>query len=317
MKNQIRVAGITVEPGQKKTEWIEIAPDFQDPVKVPILIANGANPGKILYAVSGLYGDEYTGMEAIYELFRSLDPQQMRGGFLAIPMLNTPAFDLMKRTGPDEIILNRTGGGRSNGFLTEKITRFFMEHVVNQADFGIEIIDIGMYYAITSFVALVKRPDGTINLEYAKAFGSDLLWVGSASSTVLRNAAAQAGVDVFMTELGGEGRAVKDHVAFEVRGMSNVLKQIGILPGEPEDLPSNYIRYDGFWLHGHAGGIFRSNLTLRQRVKKGQTLATIHDLLDREVAVVKAPYDGIVIGFRTVPRIRPGDWTVWIGRVLD
>jgi predicted deacylase len=63
--------------------------------------------------------------------------------------------------------------------------------------------------------------------------------------------------------------------------------------------------------------MFRSRLNLRQEVKQGEVLATIHDLLDRELEVIRAPYDGIIIGFRTTVRIHPGDWTVWVGRVVD
>jgi len=56
---------------------------------------------------------------------------------------------------------------------------------------------------------------------------------------------------------------------------------------------------------------------MRQRVKKSELLATIHDLLDRKLEEIRAPHDGIIIGFRTVPRIRPGEWTVWVGRIVD
>jgi predicted deacylase len=281
------------------------------------LAANGIKPGKSIYVVNGLYGDEYTGMEAIYQLFQELDSQNMSGAFLGIPMLNTPAFDLIKRTGPDEIIMNRTGAGKAEGFLTEKITRFFMDHIVSQADYGVEIIEIGMHYAITSFVALVEKPEGPVDLKYAKSFGSDLLWVGSASPTVMRNAAAQKGVDVFMTELGGGAKVVQEHVGFELKGLKNLLKYLGVMSGEPTALPKKYTTYDGFWMHSNCGGVFRSRLNLRQEVKQGEVLATIHDLLDRELEVIRAPYDGIIIGFRTTVRIHPGDWTVWVGRVVD
>jgi predicted deacylase len=256
-------------------------------------------------------------MEAIYELFRWLKPEEMKVTFLGIPMLNTPAFDLIRRTGPDEIILNRTGGGNRGGFLTEKITRFFMDHIVRRSDYGIEIIDIGMHYKITSFVAPAKRPDGTLDLDYAKSFGVDLVWLGNASSSVVRNAASQAGVNVFMTELGGEGRSLPQHVDTEVRGLKNALRHLTMIQGEPERTISRYFLYDSFWMHSQSGGIFRSTLQLRQKVSRGEVLATIHDLLDREVEIIHSPHDGIVIGLRTVPRIRPGDWTVWVGRIID
>ena len=188
---------------------------------------------------------------------------------------------------------------------------------MSRADHGIEIIDIGIYYRITSFVAPVRRRDGSLDLDYPKAYGTDLIWIGNASPTVVRNAVGEAGVDVFMTELGGEGRCIEEHVDFEVKGMKNVLNHLKMIKGESAlDIPCYYL-YDSFWMHSQSGGIFRSKLELRQKVSKGEALATIYDLLDRELEVIKSPHDGIIIGFRTVPRIRPGDWTVWVGRIIE
>jgi hypothetical protein len=201
--------------------------------------------------------------------------------------------------------------------LTEKITKYFFDHIVSCADHGIEIIDIGMHYRITAFVAPVRRRDGSLDLDYPKAFGADLIWMGSASPAVVRNAAAQAGVDVFMTELGGEGRCPEEYVDFEVRGINNVLAHLKMIKGDPAPAARRCALYDGFWMHSRSGGIFRSELQLRQKVSRGEVLATIHDLLDREVEVIQSPYDGVIIGFRTVPRIRPGDWTVWVGRIIE
>ena len=236
MDEGLKIADKEFAPGEKKAVWLDVCPDYDGPVRIPLLVANGSRPGKRIYVVNGLYGDEYTGMEALYRLFQELDPQNMSGVFMGIPMLNTPAFDLIKRTGPDEIIMNRTGAGNCGGFITEKITGFFMDHIVSQADYGVEIIEIGMHYAITSFVALVNRPDGSVDLDFAKSFGSDLLWVGSASPAVMRNAAAQKGVNVFMTELGGGAKVERDHAEFEHKALKNLLRHLGVISGQPEGL---------------------------------------------------------------------------------
>ncbi|WP_299980835.1 succinylglutamate desuccinylase/aspartoacylase family protein [Desulfobacula sp.] len=315
MKKSLKIDNISINSGQKKAEWLEVAQDFSGAIKIPLLAINGMQSGRTFYVVSGLYGDEYNGMEAIYKIYEELNPQLLKGCFIGIPILNTPAFDLIKRNGPDELILNRTGSGNANGFLTEKITRYFMDHIVTKSDFGIEILEIGMCYKITPFVSLVKSSNGSYNLDYAKAFGNDLLWAGSASSSVLRNAVSKTGVDVFMKHGGGNGEVDQEHVTFEIDGIKNVLKHIMILEEKPKRFKSKYKIFDGFWMHGKNGGIFRSSLNLRQNVKKGEILATIHNLLNKEIEVIKSPYDGIVIGFRTVPRIRPGDWTVWVGRI--
>jgi predicted deacylase len=70
-------------------------------------------------------------------------------------------------------------------------------------------------------------------------------------------------------------------------------------------------------MHSHTGGIFSSRVHLRQEVKKGEILASIRNLLDEEIEVIRAPYDGIIIGQRTVTRIYPGDWTLWVGRIIE
>jgi predicted deacylase len=81
--------------------------------------------------------------------------------------------------------------------------------------------------------------------------------------------------------------------------------------------PQPYRVFDGFWMRSRQGGLFRCRLQLRQAVRAGETVATIHDLLGRELEHVTAPHDGLIIGYRTVARIRPGDWTVWVGRLRE
>lgn len=316
MEGTLQVEKISIHPGEKIYTWLEVLEDYAGPIRIPLLAINGKRPGKCLYMDSGLYGDEYTGMEAIYQLFRELNPEDLWGQVIAIPMVNTPAFHLISRNGPDGVIMNRTFGGRKEGFLTEKITHFVLEKIVPHADYAIQIIDIGMYYAITSFVALVQK-GGQINMDYAKAYGCDLLWSEHAFPTTnVRRAIAQKGVDIIMTELGGEGRCHEEHIAYEVRGLKNLLKFLKILKGDLEGLPPNYRIGESFWMHSQTGGIFRSNLKLRQEVKKGEKLASIYNLLDQELEVIRAPHDGVIIGYRTVPRIHPGDWTVWVGKIL-
>ena len=71
-----------------------------------------------------------------------------------------------------------------------------------------------------------------------------------------------------MTELGGEGRCHAENVEFEINGLRNLMKFLGIIEGKLENLPSKYLIYEGFWMHSQTGGIFRSNVHLRQEVRK-------------------------------------------------
>jgi predicted deacylase len=315
MEGPFQIDKVTIKPGDKQYAWLELTEDFSGPVRIPFLAVSGKKPGKCLNIVSGIFGDEYTGMETIYRLFRELEPDDIHGQIIAVPMANTPAFSLIARTGPDSLNMNRVSKGRPDGFLTEKIAHFLIEKIISHADYAVEIIDIGMYYTITAFAGVPQKGEEH-SYEFAKAYGADLLWVGSASPNVFRNAVTEKGVEVFMTQLGGEGRCRGENVEFELQGLINILKYLQMIKGKPENLPSRYRFFDSFWLHSHTGGIFRPNIELRQEVKKGEIMGNIYNLLDQELEVIKAPFDGIVIGYRSVPCIHPGDWTVWVGRIV-
>lgn len=316
MDGPLTICGISINPGNKIYRMIKVAEDYNGPIEFPLLAVNGSKPGRCLAITAGLYGDEYTAMEAIFKLFRELRPEKVYGQIVAIPMLNISAFDRISRLGSDLINMNRIKGGSKKGFLTEKIAHIALHEVISKADYAVELIEIGMLYKTTAFVGLVKV-NNKYDLDFAKAFGCDLLWIGSAAPTVFRKAVAKRNINIIQAQIGGEGRCYSKNVHYELFGIKNLLKYLGIIDGKPEKLPSKYHFYNGFWMHSNTGGILRCNLKLRQKVKKGDVLATIYNILDKELEKIRAPYDGIVIGYRTVPRIFPGDWTVWICSYQD
>ncbi len=73
-KDKLRVGNVVVGPGEKVYSWLDIAQDFAGPIKLPMLAVNGKQPGLYLHIISGVFGDEYTAMEAIYEPFRNINP---------------------------------------------------------------------------------------------------------------------------------------------------------------------------------------------------------------------------------------------------
>ena len=72
------------------------------PAGLPLLRVTGARPGKRLVATGGVHGDEYEGPRAIYETFDELDPAEMAGEFLAVPVANPAAHWAVSRTNPED-----------------------------------------------------------------------------------------------------------------------------------------------------------------------------------------------------------------------
>jgi len=70
------------------------------------------------------------------------------------------------------------------------------------------------------------------------------------------------------------------------------------------------------YVHSHHGGIHKIVKRPNEFVKEGETLNYIEDIFGNVIEEVKAPFDGIVNGFWSVPVIRPGDWSSLFMKVL-
>jgi predicted deacylase len=74
---------------------------------------------------------------------------------------------------------------------------------------------------------------------------------------------------------------------------------------------------EGFWQHAGAGGFLRPQVKLGEKIKKGTVLGTIVDLHGNTLEETKAPFDGLIMEMRTLPKINPGDWSFWVGTVKE
>ena len=69
-------------------------------LSMPVLTARGRKDGPTLVVTAGVHGDEYEGMEAIYRTYEALDPDRLKGTFVAVPIVTLTAFWLGIRCNP-------------------------------------------------------------------------------------------------------------------------------------------------------------------------------------------------------------------------
>src|ERR1700758_4504490 len=58
----------------------------------PVISVAGAKPGPVLFVNAGVHGGEYSAVEAVIRLGKTLDPQKIAGTVMLMPVLNLPAF---------------------------------------------------------------------------------------------------------------------------------------------------------------------------------------------------------------------------------
>src|SRR5262245_40298471 len=109
---------------------------------IPVIVVNGAQPGKVLWVDACIHGDEPEGTLAVHKLVGSLDPAAMRGGLVAVPVMNVGAFEAAERGNPADTFsydMNRIYPGKPDGYLTERVSWAHAQALLAVADYEVSI----------------------------------------------------------------------------------------------------------------------------------------------------------------------------------
>ena len=83
------ICGLTAQPGEKVQGYFA-GPDGEK--TIPICLIHGTKPGKTVLLTAGVHACEYPGAAAVMELCRELEPSQVSGRLILVPMLNVSSF---------------------------------------------------------------------------------------------------------------------------------------------------------------------------------------------------------------------------------
>jgi predicted deacylase len=265
---------------------------------------------------------------ALSNLAKSLDPSQVKGRVIILPMANFPAAMAGRRTSPiDEGNLNRTFPGDADGTVTQQIA-FFIEHVlIPLADVVCDLHSGGsslMYVPC----ALIKRASDPKRHEQQvallRAFGSPLAYIsgggnGTGTDSTLMGGVERAGKLAVGTELGGTGQVTPAALRIVERGLRNVLVHMGILPKKMrlKGEETRFLAVGGaeYFVYAPEGGVFEPAVELGDEVRKGQLAGRIHFPETPWAPAVEFRFarDGFVLCKRVPGRTVRGDCLFHLG----
>lgn len=82
--------------GQISVMWVHIVSDaFGSPVCVPVMLAKGPAPGKVVGLTAAIHGNEVSGIPTIQKIFHDLAPHicNLKGAVVAVPCCNQFGFE--------------------------------------------------------------------------------------------------------------------------------------------------------------------------------------------------------------------------------
>lgn len=341
------INGLSVSPGTRAFTRLSVAQMLVGAeLSLPLHVVHGVKPGPVLGLLALIHGSEYVPVRMMADALRSVDPSQLSGTILAIPVANPLAFANRTRNTPekDSDIANlnrvfpggvgvleygkeRTPGDRG---LTERmadvITEAFLPHLTDLLDFH------HTQEPRCNRVAMFRRDDNEVgqrSYELSRAVGVGMLQQvdptthpGNAGGTAMG-----LGVATSIVEVGGGflGRdAERASVEIGARAIINALKHLKMLEGAPV-LPEKQIlvtkratarpsKAGYFMADIEAEDLINDDPVVSLSVSKGQRLARVLDPYSLEVIEeIFSPVDGYPVVLRRTGLCEAGDRGIAIG----
>ncbi len=306
--------GHQIRPGESRDIYVSVSESYSGvETRVPIHVSRAESPGPVVSITAALHGDEINGTGVVRQLVNDATLQLFRGSLILVPVLNLLAFDRHSRYLPDRRDLNRSFPGDAMGSLAARMASTIMDEIVNRSDCMIDLH--------TAAVRRTNYPSVRGNLKdpsvarLARAFGTEIILHGKGPAGSLRREACSAGCPTIVMEGGEVWKVERFVVETGVRGVKNVLCELGMIDGEPNRPDYQVTVEKSKWIRADRGGFLHFHVQPGAIVDKGQILATNTNLLGRERSALESPFSAVVIGMTTLPAVSPGEPVCHLGRL--
>ncbi len=293
-----------------------------------VCIKNGDGPTVLL--MSGNHGDEYEGQVTLSKLCQTLEPADINGRVIILPMANYPAALAGLRTSPiDGGNLNRSFPGQPDGTVTQQIAYYIQSELMERADYMLDLHSGGSSLDYVPSAILggdLATETFARRLAMAEAFGAPFTFIFPAGppSGVASESAVERSTLAFGTEMAGSGTVTPAALRICERGVRNVLAHLGVLDPrayEAPETPTRLVRASDmkFFSYAPEVGLFEPVVELGDIVQAGQLAGRVHtpETPWRAPSEVRFEADGFVVCKRIPGRVERGDCVFHLGADFD
>lgn len=312
--------------GTTATGAIEVPAGSDAALSIPVAIAHGVKGGPVLALLGGAHGTEYTSIIALEKLIGEIDPKQLTGTVIILPLVNVPSFQkVVPHLNPiDGKNMNRMYPGKADGTQTDRASFAITKQVVDQADHVIDFhggdLDEDLRpYAYWNKTG--KTDQDNFSRAMVLAFGLDHIIISAdrpkdpADSRYFENTASTRNKPSITVEAGHAGTVDADDLAVLVDGTLSVMRHLKMLPGAPKPA-DNPIWIDHLADVGsEQGGIFYPLVKRGQYIGAGMKLGYVTDYVGKPIYEPRAKEAGVILYVRAVPSINKGDTVASVGVV--
>jgi predicted deacylase len=318
MAEILRLEHLEAEQGQRKDGFLTVG-EMQDnsPVRLPVVLVNGSEPGRTLYLQATSDGDELNGIAVIRRVLNRLDPAALKGRVIATLIVNFHAFHAGESLNPvDGKKMNRCFPGRKEGTSSERVAYRLFHHAVKQSDFCIDLHQGGVRPMIDEVRVRVDRRKRIHRacMEMARAFDIGYILDCRGPDGQLARAAPDEGIPTIDPELGGCHGWDEGSIRKGVAGVENILRHYGFVEGRPRT-PGRQTVVDGFLsVLAARGGFVEYRAALYDHLQKGDPVADVTDPFGRVLETVYAPQESVFWARSLRPMVATGEPLAMLGK---
>ena len=320
------VGTATAAPGQKATGTLDVPAGVDATASIPVVVFRGAKPGPVLALVSGAHGTEYASIIALEKVIQTLDPAQISGTVIVVPLLNIASFEQkVPHVNPlDGKSMNRFYPGRPDGTQTERVSYVITKQIVERCDYLVDYHGGDLDENLRPYAYWPKSGDAkhdAITREMVLAFGLDHIIVWSdrpkdpAASRYLDNTANTRGKPAIAVEAGYSGTVQPEDVALLANGTWSLMRYLKMLPGAPTVVEHPVWLGKVDTVTSDQPGIFYPVVQRGTYVEAGMKIGYVTDYFGKTIFEAHAPVAGVVLYICGVPSMKKGDTVANIGEI--
>lgn len=278
----------------------------------PVTTVTGSRSGPVIFINAGIHGGEYPAIETVIRLGKSVNPKDLVGTLVLMPVVNLPAFwqRSMFVCPVDNLNPNRTFPGDPHGSYTEQLVHALMNEFIVHADLHIDLHGGDMVEDLVPF-SICQQGESAADktaLELAMVFGLPNVLVvdrpvQASNGTLSYAAAAARGIPSFIAEAGGMGQLQQDAVDLLQTGVLRVLTHLRMLETAVPDCAQPTLLRSFEWLYCQNAGMFYPSVATNESVDVGSVVGSIGSLFGETLEEITSPVAGRVLFLTSSPAV--------------
>ena len=287
------IAGHELIPGKTIKDHIHVE---GTELHIPHVLLCGEKEGPTVLISAGIHNAEYVGIQAAIELSGELDPSELHGNVIILPLANRSGFEnrTMSMVFEDGKNLNRVFPGDKKGSEADRLAHMIFNVFIKNVDAYIDLhsgdgfeslMPYAYYLGDSPAEETARKIIACINTKYC---------VRSRCATGgAYNLASVHGIPSVLIERGQLSLFSREEIEADKADVINILKCLGVLEGTPISYPKQELtEYD---IDSPCTGCWYPSLEVGTEFAKGDVLGEIRDYFGHPMHEGIAPSEGILL----------------------